>query len=144
MKAATCCRADDCEVAAVEGGDRCLAESLRQRDQRRVGTPQAQVSVLLHEIGATCEVPIGGWLDPEAVTRQRADKSRLCRGPTRSFDHECGLRGDERRDDERTRGSGEKFPARLMIGILPVRRGDQGGLYLGSRFPETVVCEELV
>lgn len=46
-------------MATVERGDSRFPHAFRQRDERRIGSTQRKVSVLLDEVGASCQVLVG-------------------------------------------------------------------------------------
>jgi hypothetical protein len=82
------------KVAAVEGDDRHGPESLGERDNRRVGPAQWEVSVLVDELGDTCEVLTARPLDVELA--YTLYELALCAG-TQSLSDEVGCLGDDQR-----------------------------------------------
>lgn len=86
------------EVATIERHDGRRADSLGERDHRRIGTPQREVRVLVDEIGDPLEVL---WSRPVDVECGEAPEESNLGARPESSTYEIGRLGDDqRRHDE--------------------------------------------
>jgi hypothetical protein len=119
-------RANDAEVAAVEGRDLGGIEPLRCGDHRGVDGAEWQVAVFGDELSDTDGITGMQPLDREASAGEVAEEANLGLPAQPGCDQVDDLGDDERGEDERTWVGFEQLQAGGVVGVVGVDVGVEG------------------
>jgi len=119
-------RADDAEVATVEGRDFGGVEPLCRGDHRRVHGAEWQVAVLGDELGDADRVAGVQRLDREGADGEITEEANLRLPAEPGADQVDDLGDDERGEDERTCVGFEQLQAGGVMGVVGVDVGVEG------------------
>jgi hypothetical protein len=117
--------ADDPEVAAVKGRDRCRVKPLRRGDDRGVDGAKRQVAVGADELGDPFDIGGMELFDQQVPGGERAENADLGL-PAQSGGGQLHDLGDaENRNDQRTRIAVEELRAGRVMVVLDVEIREQ-------------------
>jgi hypothetical protein len=123
-------RADDAEVAAVEGRDFGGVEPLRRSDHRGVDGAERQIAVFGDELGNADRVARVQRLDREAAAGEVAEEADLGLPAQARLDQVGDLGDDERGDDEWAGMGLQQLKAGGMMRVIGVDVGvERSGVY---------------
>lgn len=114
---------DDREMPPVERDDRSRVEALGERDDRRIGSAEPEIGVLLDEIADPLPIVRFGRIDLHR--RKTAEKRRLGVAPNPAHDPIRRLRDDEGGYHQPELGVRQCVDRALMSGVGRVRGSDQ-------------------
>lgn len=118
-------RADDAEVAPVEGGNGPRAEPLGSANHRGVDGAQRQIAVDRDELGDPQQVARFDWLENQLTGREVFEQADLSLVPSTPREQVRDLCQAQRGNEEGTRMLVEELNAGAVVSVVCVEIGEE-------------------